>query len=115
MKLLTLAAIWVTSTNYSPCSAGSYMADGSRVRFGSVAMNMLPLGTRVTLHPGLYGRHRFTVRDRIGWGTQLDIWTPSCGAAIAYGRHAQRVAVGWRRKRPLVGVVRRVQAFPGHW
>jgi 3D (Asp-Asp-Asp) domain-containing protein len=100
--LSTLAAIAVASTNYSPCSSGQIMADGSRVRFGSVAMNMLPLGTRIYLRPGLYGRHRFTVRDRIGWGSQLDIWTPSCGGAVRYGRRTQRVTVGWPRLRSRV-------------
>lgn len=90
------AAAWtVDSTAYSPCSAGQFMADGSHVRFGSVAMNALPLGTRITLRPGMYGRRRFTVRDRYGWGTQLDIWTPSCSDASRYGHRPQRVRVGW--------------------
>jgi 3D (Asp-Asp-Asp) domain-containing protein len=71
------------------------MADGSHVRFGSVAMNALPLGTRITLRPGMYGRTRFTVRDRYGYGTQLDIWTPSCWDALRYGHRLQRVRVGW--------------------
>lgn len=90
------AAAWtVSATAYSPCSAGEYMADGTHVRFGSVAMNTLALGTRITLRPGMYGRHRFTVRDRYGSGTQLDIWTPSCSDASHYGHQPQRVRVGW--------------------
>lgn len=94
---------WVVdSTAYSPCSAGPIMADTSGVRFGSVAMNSLPLGTRITLRPGMYGRHHFTVRDRYGWGTQLDIWTPSCYDAEHYGHVWQRVRVGWWTRRGRV-------------
>lgn len=87
----------VSSTSYSPCSAGQTMADGSRVRWGSVAVpeGALALGTRITLRPGLYGRHRFTVRDHIGHGSQLDIWQSSCSGAIQYGRRLQDVRVGW--------------------
>lgn len=103
-----LAAVLLASTNYSPCSSGTIMADGTPVRFGSVAMNTLPLGTRVYLRPGLYGRHRFVVRDRIGWGSQLDIWNPSCAGAIAYGRRTQRLTVGWPQRRGKV--LRRVKA-----
>lgn len=83
------------STAYSPCSAGSIMADGSHVRPGSLAHNGYPLGTRVWVTPAVFGRHRWTVRDRIGWGSQADFWTPSCGAADAYGRRYVKIRRGW--------------------
>lgn len=75
----------VQSTAY--CLRGT-MADGSRTRRRSVAMNSLPLGTRIRLvgqsfHNGL---RIFVVRDRIGWGTQLDFWSPTCAAARMWGR-----------------------------
>jgi 3D (Asp-Asp-Asp) domain-containing protein len=77
----------VTSTAYTPCSAGQIMADGSRVRFGSVANNFLRFGTRIRLtKPGPYGRRTFTVRDRIGYGSQLDFWVPSCRYGFYWGR-----------------------------
>lgn len=95
----TAALLATVSTAY--CLGGT-MADGSSVRAGSIAHNGYPLGTRVTVSPPFYGRRRFTVRDRIGWGTDLDFWTPSCGAAIAYGRRVIRVRRGWSH---LVGVV----------
>ena len=83
-----------TSTAY--CLSGR-MADGSYVRAGSVAHNGYPLGTRVTVSPAFYGRRRFVVRDRIGWGTELDFWTGSCATALAWGRRTVFVRRGWRR------------------
>lgn len=76
----------VESTAYSSCSSGSTMADGSRTRVGSVASNMHPLGTRIRLTFPVQGRRTYTVRDRIGWGSELDIWMPSCSMAVGYGR-----------------------------
>jgi hypothetical protein len=57
------------------------MADGSGVRWGSVASNRFPLGTVLEVDPAPAGRRRWIVRDRIGWGTQLDFWAPTCGSA----------------------------------
>lgn len=85
----------VASTAYSPCSAGTTMANGHHVRWGAVANNFLALGTKIRLdhrvwaHRGdgrLVGRRWFTVADRIGWGSSLDIWMPNCQDAINYGR-----------------------------
>lgn len=95
MTLILTAALAVFSANstaYSPCSAGSIMADGTHVRSGSVASNRHPLGTRIQLvgAPTFFGRRDFTVRDRIGWGSDLDFWTPSCSGALAWGRRTVR-------------------------
>lgn len=82
----------VTSTSY--CDVG-IMADGSRTRWGSVAMNLVPLGKRVRLlHRSFHGRHKFVVRDHIGWGSQLDFWTNDCGEALKWGRRVVKVQVG---------------------
>jgi 3D (Asp-Asp-Asp) domain-containing protein len=40
------------------------------------------------------GRGMVTVEDRIGWGTQLDIWMPSCAEADNYGRQEVEIARG---------------------
>ena len=96
-----------TSTAYSPCSSGTIMADGTPTRPGSAAHNGLALGTRITVRPAPFGRARWTVRDRIGYGTELDLWTASCPGAIAYGRRPVTITVGWppRRRRVLIGRV----------
>jgi 3D (Asp-Asp-Asp) domain-containing protein len=80
--------VHASSTAYSPCSSGSTMADGTRTRWGSVASNWHALGTRIRLTRPILGRRLFIVRDRIGHGTQLDIWMPSCSGAVRYGRRA---------------------------
>jgi 3D (Asp-Asp-Asp) domain-containing protein len=84
------------STGY--CLHGT-MADGSYTRSGSVAHNGYALGTHLTIWPTPTGRRRFVVRDRIGWGTELDFWLPSCGQAIAWGRRTVHVRVGWKPTR----------------
>lgn len=81
------------STSY--CLSGS-MADGSRVRRGSVAMNRHPLGTRIRLVGATFnGRRRFVVRDRIGHGSELDFWSSSCRVSARWGRRVVRYRLGW--------------------
>lgn len=99
-----------SSTAYSLCSSGTVMADGTGVRVGSVASNRHPLGTRLEVLDGP-AAGRYTVRDRIGYGSDLDIWMASCSAAIAYGRRVVAVRVGWRVRRGRV--LRRVVARLG--
>jgi hypothetical protein len=36
---------------------------------------------------------RFVVLDRIGWGSSIDFYNPSCAAAIDFGRRVERVHV----------------------
>ena len=75
----------VSSTAY--CLRGR-MADGTFTRWHSVASNRHRLGTRIRLRlpRKIFGMRTFYVRDRIGYGTELDVWTSSCPAARAYGR-----------------------------
>lgn len=92
-------------TYYTPATAyclHGTMADGTYTRAGSVAHNGYALGQKLTIN----GR-RYVVRDRIGWGTTLDIWMPSCSSAIAFGRRTVRVRVGWWEKRGRVVRVRK--------
>lgn len=72
------------------------MADGTWTRAGSAAMNGVRLGTPVRLvgARSFYGRRVFVVRDRIGWGSRLDLWHPSCAAARAWGRRPVRFVLG---------------------
>jgi 3D (Asp-Asp-Asp) domain-containing protein len=84
--------VTVESTAYAPCSSGGRMANGQRPHAGAVAMNLLPLGTRIRVSRSPLGRRRaFVVSDRIGYGSQLDFWTPSCAKARAWGRRTVRV------------------------
>jgi 3D (Asp-Asp-Asp) domain-containing protein len=92
----------VVSTAY--CLSGT-MADGTGVRAGSVAHNGYPLGTRLYITPSPTGRRRWVVRDRIGWGTELDFWVPSCAQALSWGRRSVSARVGWPR--PIGTVTRR--------
>jgi len=98
---LLAAAVIAGSTGY--CLNGT-MADGTWTRPGSVAHNGYPLGTRLTIAPSPTGRRRFVVRDRIGWGTELDFWVSSCARAIAWGRRTVKVRVGWPKRRKPVRV-----------
>jgi 3D (Asp-Asp-Asp) domain-containing protein len=88
-------APWALLTSTAYCLGGT-MSDGRSVHVGAVAMNLLPLGTRVTASSSPYGPAHFTVEDRIGWGTQIDFWVPSCATARAWGRRTVKVWIGWR-------------------
>jgi 3D (Asp-Asp-Asp) domain-containing protein len=70
----------VSSTAY--CGGGT-TASGESAHEGGVAMNAAPLGTtwRVVGSGATY-----TVNDRIGSGSDFDIYFSDCGAAEAYGR-----------------------------
>lgn len=90
MTLLTFAAviaslhIWASSTCYSQ---GTITASGEHVRVGIVAQNTLRFGTLIRLDHAVFGRRYYRVEDRIGSGSDLDIYNPSERACIDYGRH----------------------------
>lgn len=65
---------------------GSITASGSGVYVGEVASNELPLGTHVRLDHAVFGRRDFVVLDRIGYGSQFDVYGPSEADCLAYGR-----------------------------
>jgi len=107
--LLATLALAVPNVSTGYCLRG-VMADGTWTRPASIAHNAYPLGTKVTVRPSPTGRRRYIVRDRIGWGTQLDFWTPTCAAAIAWGRRTVRVTLGWPhrcRTHPILEPCRR--------
>jgi 3D (Asp-Asp-Asp) domain-containing protein len=66
------------------------------VRRGIVAADprVLPLGTRIYLNAGAYSGN-YTVTDTGGVikGNILDIWVPSCGEAVKFGRRSISVSV----------------------
>lgn len=108
--LLVSVAIATSSTSY--CLRGT-MADGTLTRAGSVASNRYPLGTRLTITPSPTGSRRFIVRDRIGWGSELDFWLPSCAWALSWGRRVVHVRIGWSHLRGHV-LRRRTRASLPH-
>lgn len=81
---------WIAVVSTAYCLSGT-MADGSPVRDGSVASNAYPLGTELEIRPSPTGRRYYRVRDRIGWGTELDFWSPTCSAALRWGRRTVRI------------------------
>lgn len=104
-------ARWMAVVSTAYCLSGT-MADGSGVRWGSVASNQYPLGTVLEVRPAPYGRRRWVVRDRIGWGTQLDFWLPTCSGARTWGRRQVRIR-RWRR--PVVRAVHGPPQLSARW
>lgn len=97
LALIGALALAVPTSSTAYCLNGR-MADGTQTRPGSIAHNGYALGTKVTVWPSPTGRRRFIVRDRIGWGTQLDFWLPTCRAALSWGRRVVHVRLGWKRR-----------------
>lgn len=82
------AVLTLDSTSY--CQAG-IMADGQETYWGAAAGNEWPFGTRMRILTGRLAGTVVTIADRIGWGSQLDIFSPSCAWSWWYGR--ERVSV----------------------
>jgi 3D (Asp-Asp-Asp) domain-containing protein len=76
-----------SSTTWQTDDTPFTTANGSTVRDGVVANNMLPFGTEIKI-PELYGNKVFTVEDRMHSRKsdyQLDIWFPTLEEAQAFG------------------------------
>ena len=80
----------VDSTSY--CQSGT-MADGQQTFVGAAAGNLWPFGTHLKLLSGKLAGTIVVVVDRIGWGSQLDLFTWSCANAFWYGRELIQVEV----------------------
>lgn len=79
----SVEAVTVSSTAY--CEHG-LTASGAQTHPGVAASNRHPLGTKIRLSRPAFGRRVFVIRDRIGYGSELDLWTGNCGTALAWGR-----------------------------
>lgn len=87
--LIATAFVTVSATAYAPCEGGGsagQTASGKQLRVGYVANNTLPLGTWIELRRPVQSRRFYRVEDRIGWGSELDIYMESCAAMHAFGR-----------------------------
>ncbi|HNY36060.1 MAG TPA: hypothetical protein PLD14_00690 [Candidatus Pacearchaeota archaeon] len=76
-----------SSTTWQTDDTPFITANGSTVRDGIVANNMLPFGTELRI-PELYGNKVFTVEDRMHSRKsdyQLDIWFPTLEQAQEFG------------------------------
>ena len=69
------------------------MADGEQTYIGAAAGNLWRFGTRIKILSGRLAGTIVTISDRIGWGSQLDIFNPSCAWAIQYGRERIEVQI----------------------
>lgn len=75
------------STAYT--HTGSNMANGEYPHIGAVACNMVPLGTKIYIE----GLGYFTVKDRIGGGSQIDLFMNTLQECINYGRKTVKVYI----------------------
>jgi len=73
------------------CATGNRTASGLWPKRGMVATlsRSIPFGTRISIE----GVGIFTVEDRIGHGSEFDIFTPDCSEAPRFGRQHRRVTI----------------------
>jgi 3D (Asp-Asp-Asp) domain-containing protein len=99
-----------TALGASPYVATAYSlkgrtASGRMVSRGLIAADpaVLPLGSRVRLdHPGYSGEYLVADTGGAIHGRRIDIWTPSSGEAMRFGRRTVKLTVlsyGARRSR----------------
>lgn len=69
-------------------------AQGTPVRDGVLATNMLPFGTKVKI-PALFGDKVFTVEDRMHPRKKgfVDVWMPTTENALRFGIHTANIVV----------------------
>ena len=69
-------------------------ASGTTVRWGTVATNSLPIGTKLRF-PELYGEKIFVVEDRMHsrFQKRLDIWFSELGHAKRFGLRTLKVEI----------------------
>lgn len=75
------------STAYT--HTGDDMANGEHPHIGAVACNLVPLGTQIYIE----GLGYYTVKDRIGYGSQLDIFFNTESECVNYGRRIVNVYI----------------------
>lgn len=73
------------------CDTGSRTASGKWPEPGMVATisRSIPFGTRVVIE----GLGTYTVEDRIGHGSEFDLFTHSCAEAERFGRKHRHVQI----------------------
>ena len=86
VKTMTLDATAYSSRPAETDASPYITADGSVVRDGYIATNVLPIGTKVRL-PKLFGDKIFEVRDRMNarYTYRLDVWMPDLAEARKFG------------------------------
>lgn len=99
IALASAAVLFASSTSYCPGSSGQFMADyrnghPMHVYWGAAASNRHPFGTRIRLiGRSFHGRRTFTIHDRIGAHSDLDLWAPYCSWSRAWGRKQVRYRI----------------------
>lgn len=73
------------------CPTGNSTASGKTPQRGMVATisRSIPFGTHILIE----GYGEYIVEDRIGHGSEFDIFTPSCAEADRFGRKHARVTI----------------------
>ena len=86
IKTIRMASTAYTSRPGETDGSPFITADGSVVRDGYVATNVLPIGTKIRI-PTVFGDKIFEVHDRMNarYGYRVDIWTADIKSAKAYG------------------------------
>jgi len=86
IKTIRMASTAYTSRPNETDGSPFITADGSVVRDGYVATNVLPIGTKIRI-PSVFGDKIFEVHDRMNarYGYRVDIWMSDLKAAKAYG------------------------------
>lgn len=69
-------------------------ASNTTVRFGEVASNQFPFGTRIKI-PALFGDQVFVVEDRMNtrYTNNIDVWMSDLSAAKQFGRQTATVEI----------------------
>lgn len=86
----------VDSTAYSDqglTASGMWTGDGIVAVLPGHILDTYGWGTRVQILDGPLAGKVVIIQDHIGWGSQFDVWLPSEGECLQYGRRQIHVQV----------------------
>ena len=98
LKVMRVGATAYTSRPQETDGSPYITADGSVVRDGIIATNVLPFGTKVRI-PSVYGDKIFEVHDRMNarYTNRIDVWMDDVHAMNQFGikRNIQLEVIEW--------------------
>lgn len=94
-KWSTVRTVTAYSSSYDETDDSPFeTASLSHVRYGIVASNWLPIGTKIQI-PELFGEELFVVEDRMNkrYPHRVDVWMPSKQEAKQFGKKTAEIVI----------------------
>lgn len=95
VKYVKFVEMTAYTSSVEECDSTPFItADGSHTRWGIVASNFLPFGTKIRI-PDYFGDQVFEVHDRMNkrFSNRVDVWMQTKKEAFQFGKRTLRIEV----------------------